>query len=68
LLVLSRKRGERFRIGEGANTVIIDVIDIREGNVRLGIKAPREIRVDRLEVHAATEASRQAAREGKPCD
>lgn len=47
MLVLSRKIKEKLRI---ADTITITVIEIRGDKVRLGIEAPREIRVDREEV------------------
>jgi carbon storage regulator len=68
MLILWRKRRERLIIGEGENTIIIDVINIRGDKVRLGIEAPRDIRVLRQEVLTAAESRLQAAREGKPCD
>lgn len=53
MLVLSRKIGEKICIGD---RVTITVVDIGRGRIRLGIEAPRGVRVDRLEVHLAREA------------
>ena len=50
MLVLSRKKGERIRIGED---VIITVVEIGHDKVRLGIEAPRELPVHRSEVYDA---------------
>ncbi len=47
MLVLSRRIGERLVIG--ANTTVT-VIEVRGGQVRLGIEAPPEIPVRREEV------------------
>jgi len=47
MLVLSRKCGERLRIGDN---VTITVLSIQPGKVRIGINAPKEIVVDREEV------------------
>jgi carbon storage regulator len=47
VLVLSRHRDESIIIGDD---VIITILDIRGDKVRLGISAPREVRVDRVEV------------------
>jgi carbon storage regulator len=50
MLVLSRKKGERIRIGED---VIITVVEIGHDKVRLGIEAPKEVAVHRSEVYDA---------------
>jgi carbon storage regulator len=46
MLVLTRKSTEEIRIG---NDITIKVIAIRGGQVKLGIDAPRGIRVSRVE-------------------
>lgn len=59
MLVLSRRVGERLMIGDD---VVITVIDVRSDGVRIGIDAPREIRVTRAEIYeAVTESNREAA-------
>ena len=50
MLVLSRKVGDVIYIGE---EVTIEVVEIRTDKVRLGIDAPKHVRVDRHEVRAA---------------
>lgn len=47
MLVLSRRVGERLLIGDD---VVVTVIEVRSDGVRLGIEAPREVRVHRAEV------------------
>ena len=47
MLVLSRKPEEKIRIGED---VIIQVVEIHKGRVRLGITAPKSIRIVRDEI------------------
>lgn len=47
MLVLSRKVGERIIIGEN---IELEILEIRGGVVRLGIKAPREVAVVRHEL------------------
>lgn len=47
MLVLSRQRDERIRIGTDIEIVIVD---IRPDKVRLGIIAPRQIPVWRAEI------------------
>jgi carbon storage regulator len=49
MLVLSRKYGERIRIGEG---IEITVVGIDGNRVRLGIDAPARVRVLRGELEA----------------
>ena len=50
MLVLSRKKGEKIIIGDN---ITITVVEIRGDKVRLGIEAPREVPVNRQEVHEA---------------
>lgn len=47
MLVLSRRRGEIIDVGAD---IQIMVVDIRNGNVRLGIQAPPEVMVHRREI------------------
>ena len=59
MLVLSRRVGERLVIGDD---IVITVIDVRSDGVRIGIDAPRHVRVNRAEVlEAVTQANREAA-------
>lgn len=46
-LVVSRMVGESIVVGDD---VTITVQEIRTGQVRIGIKAPRSVQVDRMEV------------------
>ena len=50
MLVLSRKKDEKFVIGD---TIKLMVIEIRGDKVRLGIEAPRDVSVHREEVYDA---------------
>ena len=47
MLVMKRRAGESFTIGD---EIEISVLSVHGGQVRLGIKAPREIVVDREEI------------------
>ncbi len=47
MLVLSRKKGEIIDIG---GLVRLTVVDVRGDNVRLGVTAPKEIRIFRQEL------------------
>ena len=51
MLVLQRKRDERIRIGRDIEVV---VVKINGNTVRLGIDAPREIPVVRMEIEKET--------------
>lgn len=50
MLVLNRKLGQSIVI---ADNITIKVLEIKNGSVRLGIVAPSDTQVDRLEVHEA---------------
>ncbi len=68
MLTLTREVGEKILIGDD---IVITVVSVSEnGRVRLGIEAPRQIRIDRAEVlerirkenvEAGTEVSDQIA-------
>lgn len=63
MLVLSRRVGERLIIGDD---IVITVIDVRSDGVRIGIDAPRSVRVNRAEVlEAVKKANEEAARSGE---
>jgi carbon storage regulator len=57
MLVLSRKVGERIRIGDD---VTITVVRITGGGVRLGIEAPVELSIIREELHEELQRQEQA--------
>jgi carbon storage regulator len=50
MLVLSRTRDESLVIGDN---IVVTVVDIRGDKVRLGVDAPAEVAVHRLEVYQA---------------
>ena len=65
MLVLTRRPGESIVVGQN---IVITVIEIKGGQVRIGIDAPREVQVHREEVYeqvrqeniAAVQSVRQA--------
>ncbi len=65
MLVLSRQRDETIMIGDD---VEITVVDIRGDKVRLGIAAPRHIKVHRKEVYEAIKRENQQAAKLSPRD
>ena len=59
MLVLSRKLGENIRIGDEIKVIVLDV---RGGQVKLGIEAPNAVQVHRQEVYLRIqEANRRSA-------
>ena len=59
MLVLTRKPGERLVI---ADNIVVTVVDVKGDNIRIGIDAPREVKVFRGEIYDAIVAeNRQAA-------
>ena len=50
MLVLNRKLGQSIVI---ADEITIKVLEVKNGSVRLGIVAPSDTQVDRLEVYNA---------------
>ena len=60
MLVLTRKLGENIRIGD---SVKITVLEVRSGQVKLGIEAPPEVKVHREEIYVRIqEENRRAQR------
>lgn len=49
MLVLSRRIGEQIVID---GNISVTIVEIKGSQVRLGVTAPRSVRVDREEVHA----------------
>ena len=60
MLVLTRKPGERVLIGDD---IVVTILDARGDGVRIGIDAPRGIRIQRDEVVKAVSDANQEARE-----
>lgn len=58
MLILSRKKDQKIMIGDG---IEIWVVDIRGDTVKLGIKAPRDVKVFRQEVAEEIETANKAA-------
>ncbi len=58
MLVLSRKVGESIVIGDD---VVVTILEIRGDLIRVGIDAPRHIKVHRREVFEAIEAANREA-------
>ena len=60
MLVLSRKVGEKLRIGDEIEVVVVEV---KGDTVRLGLKAPKGVTIYREEIYQAIQAENRAAAE-----
>lgn len=58
MLALTRKVGEKIVIGED---IVITVVDIKGDNIRLGIDAPKEVKIYRKEIFDAIVAENKQA-------
>lgn len=58
MLILTRKAGEKIRIGDD---ITIHVVDIGKGNVRIGVEAPKDVTIMRPEVVKRIEEENQMA-------
>ncbi len=47
MLVLTRKAGEKIKIGDN---IVVNVLEIEGGGVKIGIDAPKEITILRMEI------------------
>ncbi len=52
MLILTRRVGEVIRIGDA---IEVTILDVRGGQVRIGIRAPREVPVHREEIYRKME-------------
>lgn len=65
MLVLTRKVNQSIVIGEGIEVVVLEV---RGEQVRLGIRAPRDVAVHRKEIFEQIQSENVAAQETRPED
>ena len=63
MLILARRIGESIMVGD---QVEISVVDIKGDQVKLGIKAPPQVKVYRREVYAAIQEENRAAAAAAP--
>ncbi len=60
MLILTRKKDEAIRIGDD---IVITVVAVEKNSVRIGIEAPKELRILREELAQAIEEENQKAAE-----
>ncbi len=58
MLVLTRKIDEAIMIGDGVKVIIVDV---RGDQVKIGVEAPRNVAIHRLEVYEDIQAENHKA-------
>jgi carbon storage regulator len=62
MLILSRKVNEKIMIGDD---ISVSIIEVRGDQVRIGVDAPKTVKVFRQEVFDAIKAENKAAVESK---
>ncbi|MDE6592246.1 MAG: carbon storage regulator [Oscillospiraceae bacterium] len=58
MLIITRKSGEGFHIGEG---ITVTVVEAGKDKVKLGIDAPRDVKIIRSEIYESGKFNVQAA-------
>lgn len=58
MLVLSRKLNEKVVIGDG---IVVSIVEIRGDQIKLGIDAPKSVKVFRQEVYDAIQEENRLA-------
>ena len=65
MLILTRKIGQSIRIDD---SIVITVVELRGGNIRLGIDAPRQVKVYREEIFQRIKEANEVAAASVPKD
>jgi carbon storage regulator len=63
MLIISRKRGESFIIGENIKVSVLEVIGDR---IKIGIEAPKSVKIMRSEVADTEKSNVEAVMSEKP--
>ncbi len=63
MLILSRKINEKIMIGED---ISLSIIEIRGDQVKIGVEAPKSVKVFRQEVYEAIQNENRAAAAAHP--
>ncbi len=62
MLVIRRRTGESFLIGD---QIEVEILEIEGGQVKIGIRAPREVPILRKEIASTREANLASAQRGE---
>lgn len=65
MLILTRKLNEAIQIGD---SIRLKILHISEGQVKLGIDAPQDVRIFRAEIYAEIQKQNQLAAAAKKSD
>jgi carbon storage regulator len=65
MLVLGRRAGENIRIGDDIKVIVLEV---RGGQIKLGIEAPLEVQVHREEIYERIQRQNRRAAGTSPAD
>lgn len=68
MLVLTRKVNQSIIIADGTEVVEVVVLDVRGEQVRLGIKASRNVAVHRKEIYEQIQTANEQASQTSPSD
>ncbi len=60
MLILTRKVGESIMIGD---SVEVKVLGLRAGQIKIGIEAPKDLKVHREEIYERIRAEQESKRE-----
>jgi carbon storage regulator len=63
MLIITRRPGEKVMIGDD---IVVEVIEVSGSSVRIGIDAPKSVRVYREEIYSAVKAENTAAATADP--
>ena len=58
MLILSRKVDQKIKIGDD---ITLTIIEVREGQVKIGVEAPKHVKVFRQEIFEAIQDENKAA-------
>ena len=65
MLILTRKPGESIQIGPD---ICVQVLEVKGNQIRIGVKAPRNIAVHRREIFDIIQKENQSAAQSAPKD
>ena len=65
MLILTRRVGETLMIGDD---VAVTVLGVKGNQVRIGVKAPKDVTVHREEIYERIREEGDAAEDGQPAD